>query len=93
MAIEQHLKCGRAIKLINKVLIFFKKIIPRYLLSLDSQFYSISNGELDENSVVRDFRSTAADGKEYLTNTYNLDVIISVGYRVKSIRGGTRLVD
>jgi len=44
-------------------------------------------GELTENSVVRNFRTTAADGKSYDTNYYNLDVIISVGYRVKSIQG------
>jgi hypothetical protein len=44
-------------------------------------------GELEENSVVRNFRTTAADGKNYDTNHYNLDVIISVGYRVKSIQG------
>ena len=44
-------------------------------------------GELDEHSVVRNFRTTAADGKEYQTNHYNLDVIISVGYRVKSLQG------
>jgi hypothetical protein len=43
--------------------------------------------ELDENSVVRNFRTTANDGKNYDTSFYNLDVIISVGYRVKSIRG------
>ena len=46
-----------------------------------------SEGELDENSVVRNFRTTAADGKNYATNHYNLDVIISVGYRVKSAQG------
>ena len=44
-------------------------------------------GELNKDSVVRNFRTTAADGKHYQTNFYNLDVIISVGYRVKSLRG------
>lgn len=43
--------------------------------------------ELDENSVVRNFRTTATDGKNYDTAYYNLDVIISLGYRVKSLRG------
>ncbi|MBO4370722.1 MAG: virulence RhuM family protein [Paludibacteraceae bacterium] len=43
--------------------------------------------ELDKNSVCKDFLLTAADGKKYHTLFYNLDVIISVGYRVKSKRG------
>src|SRR5690554_541927 len=43
--------------------------------------------ELIESSVVRNFRTTASDGKSYDTNHYNLDVIISVGYRVKSHQG------
>ena len=46
-----------------------------------------SEGELQEEQVVRKFRTTAADGKHYMVAYYNLDVIISVGYRVNSIRG------
>lgn len=44
-------------------------------------------GELEETSVCKESLLTAADGKRYKTKFYSLDVIISVGYRVKSIRG------
>jgi hypothetical protein len=44
-------------------------------------------GELERNPVVANFATTAADGKTYQVEFYNLDVIISVGYRVKSLRG------
>ncbi len=44
------------------------------------------SGELDESSVIRKFRITAEDGKEYLTGFYNLDAIIAVGYRVNSMQ-------
>lgn len=44
------------------------------------------SGELEKKSVIRKFRITASDSKSYLTMHYNLDAIISVGYRVNSIR-------
>jgi hypothetical protein len=44
-------------------------------------------GELNRDSVVKDYLTTATDDKNYLTKYYNLDVIISVGYRVKSPQG------
>ena len=45
-----------------------------------------SSGELAEGSVCRKFRQTAADGKNYQVKYYNLDAVISVGYRVNSAR-------
>ena len=44
------------------------------------------SGELQEDSVTEKFSATASDGKKYLTKFYNLDAIISVGYRVNSTR-------
>lgn len=43
------------------------------------------DGELQEDSVVRKFRTTAIDGKSYLTTHYNLDMIIALGYRIRSM--------
>ena len=45
-----------------------------------------SDSELEENSVIRNFRITAADGKKYNTKHSNLSVIIAVGYKVNSER-------
>ena len=45
------------------------------------------DGELEENSVCSFFEHTAEDGKNYKVQYYNLDMIISVGYRVNSKRG------
>jgi hypothetical protein len=44
-------------------------------------------GELNKKSVVKEYLTTATDGKNYRVDYFNLDVIISVGYRVKSLRG------
>ena len=77
----------------SKILFYDKNEAYEGLSYLKPMFLAIKNknvfseGELDEDSVVRNFRTTASDGKEYNTNFYNLDVIISVGYRVKSHRG------
>lgn len=48
---------------------------------------TFKEGELESFSVVKEYLTTAADGKSYNTKHYSLDVIISVGYRVKSLRG------
>ena len=47
----------------------------------------LKDKELDENSVVKDYLTTAADGKEYNVTFYTLDMILSVGFRVRSKRG------
>lgn len=58
-----------------------KSTISRHIKNI------FAEGELTEHSVVANFATTAADGKTYQVDYYNLDVIISVGYRVKSLRG------
>ena len=58
-----------------------KSTISRHIKNI------FSEGELVRESVVANFATTAADGKIYQVDYYNLDVIISVGYRVKSKRG------
>ncbi len=47
----------------------------------------VNEGEVDADSVVRNYLTTAADGKNYQVKHYSLDMILSVGYRVRSIRG------
>ncbi len=58
-----------------------KSTISRHIKNI------FNEGELLRNSVVAKFATTATDGKTYQVDYYNLDVIISVGYRVKSLRG------
>jgi hypothetical protein len=58
-----------------------KSVISRHIKNL------FDEGELVRSSVVAEFATTATDGKTYQVEFYNLDVIISVGYRVKSHRG------
>ena len=58
-----------------------KSTISRHIKNI------FTEGELQRNSVVANFATTATDGKTYQVDYYNLDVSISVGYRVKSKRG------
>lgn len=58
-----------------------KSTISRHIKNI------FSEGELSPEAVVANFATTATDGKTYQVDYYNLDVIISVGYRVKSVRG------
>jgi hypothetical protein len=62
----------------------FQTTIPNVSMHIRNVF---AERELQYESVVKEFLTTAADGKNYATKFYNLDVIISVGYRVKSQRG------
>ena len=59
----------------------FQTTIPNVNIHIKNIF---EEGELDPDSVIKDFLTTAADGKNYRTKFYSLDMIISVGYRVKS---------
>lgn len=47
----------------------------------------VSENELDENSVVKNYFTTASDGKEYNVTFYSLDMILAIGFRVRSKRG------
>lgn len=58
-----------------------KSVIGKHIRNI------FKEGELEKNSVWAKFAYTASDGKSYQVDYYNLDVIISVGYRVKSLRG------
>jgi hypothetical protein len=62
----------------------FQTSVPNVSMHIRNLF---TEGELRPDSVIKDFLTTATDGKNYNVTHYNLDVIISVGYRVKSHRG------
>jgi prophage maintenance system killer protein len=68
----------------NQMVTLFEKTKQNISLHIRNVF---KEGELSEAAVVKEYLTTAADGKRYKTKYFNLDVIISVGYRVKSRRG------
>jgi len=73
---------GESLWLTQKLMAeLFQTTIPNINIHLKNIF---DEGELMSNSVIKDYLTTASDGKNYRTKYYNLDAIISVGYRVKS---------
>ena len=68
----------------NQLSQLFKQTKQNISLHINNCF---REGELEPNSVVKESLTTASDNKKYKTKYYNLDVIISVGYRVKSKQG------
>ncbi|MFH1360832.1 MAG: RhuM family protein [Candidatus Omnitrophota bacterium] len=67
-----------------QMVLLFQKTKQNISLHINNIF---KEGELLKNSVVKEYLTTASDGKKYKTTYYNLDVIISVGYRIKSKQG------
>jgi len=67
-----------------QMVLLFKKTKQNISLHISNIF---KEGELHKNAVVKEYLTTASDGKKYKTTYYNLDVIISVGYRIKSKQG------
>ena len=83
-ALDVHLDADTVWLTLNQISDLFrrdKSVISRHLHNV------FREGELDRTSVVANYATTAADGKTYQTDYFNLDVIISVGYRVKSQQG------
>lgn len=74
----------------NEIWLTQKRIAELFEVSLptinEHLKHIFASEELNELSVIRNFRITAADGKNYNTKHYNLDAVISVGYRVNSVR-------
>jgi len=79
--LETHLENESVWLTQKQVASLFKVTVPTINEHLKNIF---KTKELDQNSVIRNFLITANDGKKYKTNNYNLDCIISLGYRVNS---------
>jgi hypothetical protein len=75
---------GETIWLTQKLM---AELFQKDVRTINAHIQNVFEEELPPDSVIRKFRITAADGKTYKTQHYNLDVVISLGYRVKSARG------
>jgi hypothetical protein len=68
----------------NQLAELFDTSVPNISMHISN---ILKDGELEQNSVVKDYLSTAADGKEYNVTFYSLDMILAIGFRVRSKRG------
>lgn len=68
----------------NQLAELFATSVPNISMHISN---ILKEGELEQNSVVKDYLTTAADGKEYNVTFYSLDIILAIGFRVRSKRG------
>lgn len=68
----------------NQMAELFATSIPNVSMHISN---ILKEGELDENSVIKDYLTTASDGKNYQVTFYALDMILAIGFRVRSKRG------
>ena len=68
----------------NQMAELFATSIPNVSIHISN---ILKEGELDEKSVVKDYLTTASDGKNYQVTFYSLDMILAIGFRVRSKRG------
>ena len=68
----------------NQLAELFDTSVPNMSMHISNIF---KDGELEPNSVVKDYLTTASDGKEYNITFYSLDMILAIGFRVRSKRG------
>ncbi len=68
----------------NQLAELFATSVPNISMHISN---ILKDGELEKNSVIKDYLTTAADGKEYNVTFYSLDMILAIGFRVRSKRG------
>ena len=68
----------------NQLAELFTTSVPNISMHISN---ILKDGELEQNSVIKDYLTTAADGKEYNVTFYSLDMILAIGFRVRSKRG------
>lgn len=68
----------------NQLAELFSTSVPNISMHISN---ILEEGELEQNSVIKDYLTTAADGKEYNVTFYSLDMILAIGFRVRSKRG------